>query len=112
MPIIKVWCLPQESEEQLRLVHKSIVSAVVAVSELGLKDQNDMTVLFPTDMMKYGLGEEIIIEVSLFEKPERTDEVLNRLAVNVGMSLKRIYSKAKVECVVTTFNPRRGFWTM
>ena len=112
MPVIKVWCLPKETEENLRALHKTIVAAVVDVSELGLKDENDMTVLFPPDMMTYGLGQEVIIEISgLYEKPERTDEVLNRLAANVGASFKWLYPKAKIECFVATCDPRRGFWT-
>ena len=113
MPIIKVWCLPDnQSEEDLRKLHKTIVAAVVGVRELELNDQNDMTCLFPADLMKYGLGEEIIIEVTgLFERPERTDKVRQRLAMRLGKAVLTIYPKAKVECLVETFNPQRGFWT-
>lgn len=111
MPVIKVWCLPQETEEKLRRLHKTIVAAVVDVPELGLRDENDMTVLFPTDMMTYGLGQEIVIEISVFEKPERTGEVLNVLAANVGGAFKWIYPNAKIEVSVDTFNPKQGFWS-
>ncbi|OGD67461.1 hypothetical protein A2442_03080 [Candidatus Campbellbacteria bacterium RIFOXYC2_FULL_35_25] len=113
MPIIKVWCLPaNQTEEMLNKVHQSIVSAVVGIYELGLKDENDMTCLFVPDLMSYGLGEEIIIEISgLFEKPERTQGVRQRLALNVGLGIKRLYPKAKVECFVASFNPENGFWT-
>lgn len=113
MPIIKVWCLPaSQSEDGLRILHKTIVHAVVSVSKLGLKDQNDMTCLFPPDLMKYGLGEEIIIEVSgLFEKPERTGEVFQELAKNLGESVHALYPDAKVECFIQSFNPTQGFWT-
>lgn len=113
MPIIKVWCLPaNQSEEDLRKLHKTIVAAVIGVSELGLKDQNDMTCLFPPDLMKYGLGEEIIIEVTgLFDKPERTDEVRQKLAKSIGEGVQALYPDAKIECSVEVMNPTKGFWT-
>lgn len=113
MPVIKVWCLPAElKEDDLRQLHRQMVNAVVSVRELGLKDQNDMTILFPVDMMKYGLGEEIIVEVEMFERPERAPEVKKRLVANLGFVLKMHFPKAKVEVgPVKTFNPETdGFW--
>lgn len=113
MPIIKVWCLPpNQSEEALNHLHQTIVKAVLCISELGLQSQNDMTCLFPPDLMKYGLGKEIIVEISgLFEKPERTAEVRQRLAVSVGSAVSVLYPDAKVECSVSTIDPAKGFWT-
>lgn len=113
MPVIKVWCLPaNQKQKDLNRLHRKIVEAVTSISELGLKDETDMTNLFVPDLMEYGLGKEIIVEISgLFEKPERTPEVLQRLAENVGSAVKRLYPDAKVECFVSTFNPTQGFWT-
>lgn len=113
MPIIKIWCLPaNQTEDDLNKLHMAIVDAVIGVSELGLKDQQDMTCLFPPDLMKYGLGEEIIIEVTgLFNKPERTDEVRQRLAMNLGEAVHALYPNAKVECTVEIIDPKKGFWT-
>ncbi|MBU1102822.1 hypothetical protein KJ853_04200 [Patescibacteria group bacterium] len=71
-----------------------------------------MTCLFPPDLMLYGLGEEIIVEIDgLFAKPERTLEVCHRLAACVGSAIKNLYPKAKVECFITNFYPAQGFWT-
>lgn len=112
MPVIKVWCLPKSTERKLNKVFEDIVKAVEGVPELGLKGKQSMTVLFPPDMMKFGLGTEIIIEVTgLFEKPERTAEVRNRLAESLGKTLKRHFPKAMVECFVFPFDPSQGFWT-
>lgn len=112
MPVIKVWCLPlDQSESDLNQLHRTIVKAVTAIEELGLRDENDMTCLFPPDRMSYGLGEEIIIEISgLFEQPERTVEVRRRLAASVGTAVKKLYPDAKIECFVASFNPAQGFW--
>ncbi|MDP2735700.1 MAG: hypothetical protein Q8P12_05850 [bacterium] len=112
MPVIKVWCLPQQSEEDLNKLHQSIVAGVTSVKELGLKDEKDMTVLFPPDMMMYGLGDEVIVEISgLFVKPERTQEVRQRLAKSVGENVSVLCPNAKVECFVQPFDPAQGFWS-
>lgn len=113
MPIIKLWCLPAgQTEEKLNFLHKTIVKAVVSISELGLTNENQMTCLFVPDLMSYGLGEEIIIEISgLYDKPERTKSVKQRLAESVGRSVKNLYPDAKVECFISTFDPKQGFWT-
>lgn len=114
MPIIKVWCLPaDQAEEDLNRLHKAIVAAVVSIRELGFTDESSMTVLFPPDLMSYGLGTEIIVEISgLFCKPERTQEVRNRLASSVGAAVYELYPDTnKVECLVSSHNPFDGLWT-
>ena len=113
MPVIKVWCLPAQNEAQLRELHQTIVAAVISVSELKLKDENDMTCLFPPDQMQYGLGSEVIVEVTgLFAKRNRTPQIKKRLAKRLGEAVKGLYPNAKVECFVSTFNPKpEGFWS-
>jgi len=78
----------------------------------GLKDETNMTNLFPPDQMQYGLGSEIIVEVSgLFVKPERTFEVKQLLGSTLGEAIKALYPKAKVEVFVITFNQEQdAFW--
>ncbi len=113
MPVIKVWCLPAgQTEDDLMRLHKALVAAVVSVEKLGLKDENDITCLFPPDQMKYGLGAEIVIEVTgLLVKPERTKSVREHLAMNLGEVIRCLYPRAKVECFVTTFDPQvDGCW--
>jgi hypothetical protein len=88
------------------------VAAVISINELDLHDENDITCLFPPDLMSYGLGQEIIIEIDgLFVNPKRIQEVCCRLAVIVGNAVKCLYPKAKVECFVALFDPSQGFWT-
>ncbi len=112
MPVIKVMCLPKLSEPELNGVFRGVISAVESVPELGLKGERSMTVLFPTDMMEYGLGTDIIVEVTgLFVKSERTDEVRQRLAQAIGTTVKGLFPKAMVECFVFPFDPTQGFWT-
>jgi CRISPR/Cas system-associated endonuclease Cas3-HD len=111
VPVIKVWCLPKGDEADFNKLHQEIVRAVLSVPELGLRDEKDMTCLFPPDLMQYGLGDEIIVEISaLYEKPERTAEVRQCLATRVGEAVKRLYPQALVECSVATVNPAQGYW--
>ncbi len=111
MCVIKLWCLPHDlPQERYRELHKAVVGAVVSVKELGLKDESDMVTLFPADLMIYGLGTEIVIEVTeLWEKPERTDEVRNRLSEKLVLAVKALFPDACVMCYITLFDKRQGF---
>ncbi|MCA9354569.1 MAG: hypothetical protein KC877_03565 [Candidatus Kaiserbacteria bacterium] len=111
--MIKVWCLPESEEAKLNELHQGIVRAVASVPEIGVSDEKDITCLFPTDMMKYGLGTEIIVEVTgLYDKPERTEEVRNQLAARIGEAVHSQYPDTElVECFVSPFNPAQGFWS-
>jgi len=114
MPVVKIWCLPanQMEESDFNKLHQDCVRAMVGVSELQLKNEKEMTFLFPPDCMVYGLGQEIIVEISgLFDKTERIEEVRTQLAEAVGKVVKEQFPNAKVEVFVQSFNPQQGFWT-
>lgn len=115
MPQITVWCLPQNlGERKLRQLHKAIVAAAVSVKELELTGEGDMLTLFPPDMMRYGAGTEIMVQVSeLWDRPGRTPQVRNRLATALGQAVKAMFPKAVVAARVDPlFRPARdGFWT-
>ena len=110
MPVIKVWCLPKLSERRLRGIYKRIVAAVLKVTELRLKDEKSLTVLFPADMMKFGLGEKIIVEVTgLFENDERTAAVRDKLAFYLTVEMRELFPKTRIECFIYPFNREQGF---
>lgn len=112
MIVIKVWCLPDQSEDDLNRLHQAIVKAAVSVPELCLQDENDMTCLFPADLMKYGLGEEIIVEIDgLPDIPQGSQRVRERLAECVGESVSALYPKAKIESSVRSFDLSQVVWT-
>jgi hypothetical protein len=90
----------------LNQLHKSLVSAICSIEELGLKSEKDMLFLFPPDMMKYGLGEEVLVEITgLFDKPERTPEIKQRLIRAVAEKVSAFFPKAMVECSVQSAKP-------
>jgi len=113
MIVIKVWCLPPgQSENKLNILHKAIVKTVVCVSELGVKDENDMVCLMPPDSMHYGLGEEIIVEIKgLPDIPQKNRRVCRQLAKRVGQSVSVLYPEATVVCSAKMFDPSEEVWT-
>ena len=113
MPVIKVWGLPDDlSENDLLELYEKINNVVVSVKGLNLSKE-DLTILFPADRMKYGLGDEIIIEISgFFQKHAMLQSVFNRLAESVGETVKHFFSNTeKVECLVHPFNQNDAFWS-
>lgn len=112
MPVIKLWCLPRLTDRELRQLYQDVVRAVLSVPELNLKSRDDMTVVFPPDMVKFGLGKEVIVEVTgLFARRSRTNEVRGRLANHLGRAVQEHVPGAKIRVFVSTFRPDQGFWT-
>lgn len=113
-PLIKVWCLPaDQSEQNLRKLHQAIVASMVGIPELELKGENDMVCVFPPDLMKYGLGDEIIIEVTrvIIKHEERRSSfrVCDEIEVKLENCIRRLYPDAKVvECTVDLYRPRKN----
>lgn len=98
MLVVKTWCLPHGLfEEQYRHLHEQIVSAVISVKGLGIKGERDMLNLFPKDLMSYGLGSEIFIEV-LYQHPNY--DIKYRLAKALVEVVKSNFPKAYVECFI------------
>ncbi len=101
MLTIKVWCLPPRSEQQYQDLFGSLVSRVTSIKPLkkaGYRDENNMLILFPPDGMRWGLGSEILIEVTGLRK-EGTRPVRSELAKKLGRLLKQEFPDAQnVRC--------------
>ncbi|MDP2951047.1 MAG: hypothetical protein Q8N55_01550 [bacterium] len=96
-------------EETLREITDSLVVDVSLIEELQITAEQ-ISVFFPIDRMKWGLGEEIIVFVEgLFNYPQRTYEVRAGMAMAICRILKDYFPDALlVECFVTMFNPCEG----
>ena len=97
-PVIKVWCLPKMEEDQLRQLHKKIVAAIVD-AEIGwghLKSENDMICLFPPDMMAYGVGKEIVVEITSTDSP--VNSFPETFAKVVGTAIHEAFPGTYVQC--------------
>ena len=112
MLMIQVWCLPKMPEEQLRRLHGSIVAAVASVKEFDLKDETEMVCLFPSDMMAYGLGDEIVVEVTdCFEKPKCGFIGRQQLAKALGDAVHAMFPKAFVTGLIHPFQIGQAIWS-
>jgi len=116
MLVIKVWCLPlEQTEDDLNRLHQAIVTAVISITALGLKSENDMSCLFPPDRMKYGLENEIIVEISGLRNDSEQVQGIRRLIrkhlrESVGQSVKKLYPKAIVQCDTAVIDPSDEIW--
>lgn len=121
--VAKVYCLPSKvSEEKLNEMYETIKEKVAGTEELETTP-GEITVLFIPDMMKLGLGNEIIVEIAKrLDKPNITPQVLNNLAEKVGKALITVTSPSNgwkwkvpkfIEVSVSIFNnPRiKGLWS-
>ncbi|CAN5152719.1 hypothetical protein BH11PAT3_BH11PAT3_0740 [soil metagenome] len=112
MPVVRISCLPADlTEAQLRDLHRAIVIGAVSVPEVGLKDETTMTVLFPSDMMSYGLGTEIIIEVisGVFGEKHLGHKVRSAFADAMVLAVKKFHPQSMVECFILPHNRTDGF---
>ena len=111
MLTIKTWCLPNDmSEEDIEELHNAIVSAVVSIPQTGVKDESDMLNLFPSDLMSYGLGTEISVEIT--KVPISDDNIVyKKLAAKVGYAVQKMFSSAHVECEALPINEKAEHWS-
>jgi len=93
--VIKLWCLPRVDEDNLHALFTKIVDAVVDL-KIGIESEKDMVVLFPSDMMAYGLGTEVIVEIT--NAPG--DDIPREPARRIGEIVKGAFPDAYVQCSV------------
>ncbi len=114
MPVIFVNGTPDRyPKDKLKEFLKELQNAGQDNPSLRLRP-NQVSVFFPEDRLKEGLGEEIIIFVKgLFDYSSRTLRVRNEYAEILGKIAKKFFPKALlVECFIETFkNMEQGFWS-
>jgi phenylpyruvate tautomerase PptA (4-oxalocrotonate tautomerase family) len=86
MPVISVSLLPLDlHQEEYEGLVESVRETVTRVLELK---ETDVSVLLPSDLCNKGLGEEIIVSISgLFDQPDRTAELKQRLCEEVAKTV-------------------------
>lgn len=99
------------TEEKLGKFTDRLMEKTAAIKELEIKS-TQVSVFFPPDIMKKGLGSEIIIKAEIFIKPERTEEVRNRLAIELVKITREFFLESSlVECFIKPINLKNGFYT-
>lgn len=114
MLTIEVKLLPQNmQEERLKALYEAICNAAMRVPDLGVKNRLEMTVLFPLDMMEYGIGEEIVVLVERIreEDTDRTPRARQQLAWELGLVIKEQLPAVKlINVVVDRHASSTGYW--
>jgi len=109
---VKVYCLPASlSEVRLREIHRGIVNAMIDTRELQVRGEEDFITLFIPDMMQYGLGSEILVEIDLNNDPELDRKSRNVIAERIGYVMVDALGNVKIQCRVYTFKEENGFWS-
>ncbi|PIR07153.1 MAG: hypothetical protein COV55_01840 [Candidatus Komeilibacteria bacterium CG11_big_fil_rev_8_21_14_0_20_36_20] len=112
MPLIVIYNLTQDElkdEDKISAIEKAITKKILYVSELGLTE-DDIGYSFPQDptVTSNDIPVYIIMEL-LFDKPERTNAVRSRLAVNIREAfwetVKAWRTPKKIAVAVKRFNP-------
>lgn len=91
-PIVKVWPLPKLSEE---ILHQLFVLIVTHLTSLeGVRGENDVMVAFPQDLMLYGTGTEVCVEMEVDEglRPDIRQEAVT-VCRNMGFDIQRFLQK-------------------
>jgi len=110
MVIVKVWSLPKETPSMLNGLRQVIVVAVMGITELRIKSEDDIVTIFPAGMVDGDTDKKIVVEVKLSNGLKHED-LLHMLAERVGLVLRELYKNVRVEVIVETRNPKHSFWS-
>ncbi len=112
MPVLTVYGIKPQRSMFLRELRGKLMKTVSSVTELNLKEEH-VSCFFPADLdTERGSGEVIVFVNGLYDKPERTEEVRNKLAARICGTIQRFLESetALVECFIMPFNPANGFY--
>ena len=114
MLTIKVWCLPALSQDKLQDMFWEVVDGVGSVESMvkaGHTGPGNMLILFPSDLMKFGLGTEVLIEVTgLTDVSLRNIRDLDELAEKLAKIVHRFVHKGQINCCVHMADPFTWRW--
>ncbi|MCX6754940.1 MAG: hypothetical protein NT068_00145 [Candidatus Nomurabacteria bacterium] len=114
MPVIKIFrSVKDQKDTQISELKQEIKEVVVKIEALNLKEKNDVIVLFPYEASAVfeGEQEEIVVEISnLFNKKERTKEVIDKLLYNVGQLVEDYFPNARVQCTAESIDSTKNFY--
>lgn len=109
MPVITIWNAPQKDKARLKSAQNYIKEKVFVLGNLRLTSEDEITVLFPQNILTTDEGRDIIVCVSgLFYKPERSKPVLDALAQLITIAVSNNFRGARVECFVEVFDQHRS----
>ena len=115
MPVIVVYGAAfrgmEYSLSRVSELKAALRKAVLSVEELGISSEQCVSVFCPKDGEYQSEVRGLIIEVhGLFVGSGRSNAVCAKLAAGLGYAALTIYPGIFVECFITPFDLRQGFW--
>ncbi len=110
-PIVRAYWLPNPwVEVDYQSYFNQLLRAACSVTALRVRDENDIIILFPLDIIAYGAGKNILIEADVpahfMLGPDNMDEVASAFF----QVTHEMTPDAYIQCVVRTFDVRHGYW--
>ncbi len=104
--VIKIWCLKEKDEKSLRKIHHEVVKALKPLRHIRVRSEREILVLFPPDLMSYGLGEEIFIEVKFIQElTEEKQVIFDSVSFAIEDLFEKLYEhRVRVACVVYSWD--------
>ena len=107
--VVEVQLLPTTwSEDNLQLLHASIVEAMLGYSHI--KSEDDFITVFPADVMQKGLGTEINAKINVPDRVCRYTESDFAIAEKVGKAIQQHLPDAYVQCKVYKYWVDEASW--
>jgi len=101
MPIVRVYGIPEISQEYLLSVCEKIKEELSRIMEI---EQKDIFVFFPTDKLIAGLGEEIIMFVDDLSDTKEINNMQKRdLAKFLAIKINQDFPDAFVKIIIRPF---------
>lgn len=118
MPVVTVYGVPQHvSSHTINTEFRpELKRAMAGVTELHIPTKNISVFVCKenTENSSPAIRQnDIVVFIDLFERPERTDELLNALCKAVVNKIQEFpFSRgALIECFCRFINPMKGFWS-
>lgn len=114
-PVIKVYLLPSWwTDTQFRLCTDRLVRAAASVKTLGVTDEEDILILFPSDRLPRSSGNDIHVEVTV---PAANlywpgDGDAYSIVRAIGTAMQELLPRARIQCKAYPFSASQeaGFW--
>lgn len=110
-PVITAYLLPGHwSEKDYNQYFKELLRAARSVPSLRVQSEQDFIVLFPKDLMVYGVGTEIVINVDVPAHFMLGDGQADEAVSAIFQVTQDLLPDAYIQCRLHKFDVTCGYW--
>lgn len=111
MLLIKAWCLPQMTPEEMETLERNLVKELVNVAELNMLPV-DIACFFPSEIRKVYPGRQILIEVcGNFRRHTRIQMVRPHLETALNSGVHSCFPHARIILQIYPFSQQQLSWS-